>query len=106
MDVELVIMVQKYNVLFGKIKLLDCLEEVNLLKFQKGEVRMEQLEFMFGYIDISDYDRKMLMKYRVEELENKFYVKEIGIFMNGLEVIIVMVFIFVNNVWFYSDNFC
>lgn len=61
---------------------------------------------MFGYIDISDYDKKMLMKYRVEELENKFYVKEIGIFMNGLEVIIVMVFIFVNNVWFYSDNFC
>lgn len=103
-DAELVTMVQKYNALLGKTKLLDCPEEANLLKFQKGEVRTEQLESMFGHIDTSDYDKKMLMKYRVEEPENKFHVKEIGIFTNGSEAITAMVPISVNNAWLYSDN--
>lgn len=103
-DAELVTMVQKYNALVGKTKQLDCPEEANLLKFKKGEVKMEQLESMFGEIDTTDYDKKMLMKYRVEEPEDRFHVKEIGIFTNGSEAVTAVAPASPNTAWIYSDN--
>ncbi|XP_048756691.2 uncharacterized protein LOC125667276 [Ostrea edulis] len=103
-DAELVSMVQKYNALLGKTKNLDNPDEANMMKFKKGDLQMELLESMFGHIDTSDYDKKMLMKYRIEEPENKFHVKEIGIFTNGSEAITAVVPISPTNAWLYSDN--
>ncbi|XP_061166371.1 E3 ubiquitin-protein ligase TRIM71-like [Saccostrea echinata] len=103
-DSELVSMVQKYNALLGKTKQLDSPDEASLMKFQKGDLQIDKLESMFGFIDTSEYDKKMLMRYRVEEPENKFHVKEIGIFTNGSEAITSLFPVSPTNAWLYSDN--